>query len=524
VGSQRSLDPESGEMFRLFLVLSLPNGQFVKLAGKVRADRQSGRLTASFVDNPQLPVSKIELRLKTGPSAPLATPPTGGIKTVATDLVSWGGQAVTSIDRFGIDGGFEGFGPVFSGGSVSTAGGGFSRFVAHVGRADRQEFVDAASFALPTGLTARLKGVALCSDGDAQAGSCGVESRVGSVRVGAGPGPAPFSLGGSVSLTGPYKGAPYGLAIAVPVVAGPFDLGTVVVRQAIFVDPVDAHITVVSDPLPTIVGGVPVRLRSIDVDIDRPGFVINPSSCATKQLHATLGSQQGTTTTLASRFQASDCGALGFKPRVSLKLSGKGQTREGGHPALRALVTQVRGQANIGRVEVRLPLSLALDPSNAGGLCEFAEGQKADPKCPASSVIGRAKAITPLLDRPLAGNVYFVKGVRKDPKSGRLIRTLPTLLVKLRGQVAINLRATTSVKHNQLVSTFAKVPDARVSRFELSLKGGKGGILVVTTNRNICKGKQTAATLLDGHNGKTSDTNTTIATPCHARTSARNAK
>jgi hypothetical protein len=407
---------------------------------------------------------------------------------------------------------------------VRTEGGVFSRFVAHVGRQSRQEFVNDASFGLSTGLTARLKGVALCGEPDARAGTCGSETRVGSVRVGAGPGPAPFSLGGSVSLTGPYKGAPYGLAVAVPVVAGPFDLGTVVVRQAIFVDPVDAHITVVSDLLPTIVGGVPVRLRSIDVDIDRPGFVINPTSCATKQLHAILGSQQGSTIRLSSRFQATDCRALGFKPQMALKLSGPAQTKEGGHPGLKALLTQDRGQANIRRVEVRLPLSLALDPSNAGGLCEYAEGQKTDPNCPVSSVIGRARAITPLLDRSLTGNVYFVKGVRKDPVSGRLIRTLPTLLVTLRGQVAINLRATTAVKHNQLVSTFAKVPDARVSRFELTLKGGKGGILVVTNNRNICKAKQNATTLLDAHNGRTSDTNTTITTPCHPRTSARSAK
>jgi hypothetical protein len=514
-GSQRSSDPESGKMFRLFVVVTGPGGLVVKLVGHVRADRRTGRLETTFENNPQLPVSKITLALKSGPRAPLAMPGSCGQKVVSAILAGWGGQVRGADDAFGVDcPGTSGFAPAFDAGTLSPKAGGFSPFLVRVSRPDGQEFMDGVALELPRGVTAKLKNVPLCPDARASAGSCGIESRVGMARVGAGPGPLPFVLDGSVSLTGPYKGAPYGLSVAVPVVAGPFDLGTVVVRQALFVDPVDAHITVVSDPLPTIVGGVPVRLRSVAVDIDRPGFVLNPTSCATKRIGGVLHSQQGSSAPVSQRFQAGDCQALEFKPRLRLKLTGRRQVADGGHPGLEASLSQRPGQANIDKVEVRLPLSLALDPSNAGGLCEFDEGQKPDPKCPKSSIIGRARAVTPLLNHPLTGNVYFVKGVRKDRRTGRLIRTLPTLLVALRGEVAINLRATTAVKRNKLVNTFAAVPDAAVSRFDLSLKGGKGGILVVTGNRNLCRGKQVANVAIGGHNGKAANGNTRMTGPC----------
>jgi hypothetical protein len=523
VGSQRSSDPESGEMFRLFLVVKGPGGLVIKLVGHIHADRRTGQLTTTFANNPQVPVSKISLELKSGPRAPLAMPASCGNKASAANLLSWGGQARALEDVFSVDcPGVQGFGPAFRAGTVNPRAGGFSPFVARIERPDGQEFIDGATVDLPRGLTAKLKGVALCGDAQATAGTCPIQSRVGTVKVGVGPGTHPFFLGGSVSLTGPYQGAPYGLSVAVPAIAGPFDLGTVVVRQALFVNPVDAHIRAVSDPLPTIVGGVPPRIRSIDIDVDRPSFMINPTSCAAKRVTASLHSQQGSVVSVAERFQAGDCQALGFKPRLGLRFTGKGQTSDGDHPGLNARIVEPRGQANIAKAQVALPLSVALDPSNANGLCEFAEGQKPDPKCPKGSIIGEARAVTPLLNHPLAGKVYFVKGIRKDPKSGRLIRTLPTLLVTLRGEIAINLRGTTSVKHGKLVSTFAAAPDAAVSRFDLSLKGGKGGILVVTTNRNLCRARQVAQTRIVAHNAKSINTDTPIATHCHASKSSRN--
>jgi hypothetical protein len=288
----------------------------------------------------------------------------------------------------------------------------------------------------------------------------------------------------------------------------------VVTRQAIFVDPTDAHVTVVSDPLPTIVEGVPLRLRSINVDVNRPGFMINPTSCGEKQIKATITSTMGTVHEAVQRFQVGDCQALPLKPKFAMRLTGRGQTTDGKHPGLRTVVTQGPGQANMKKVTVKLPLSLALDPENAqsDALCEFEAGQRVD--CPASSIIGRAIAHTPVLNEPLTGPVHFVKNVRIHPRTGRTIRTLPTLLIPLRGEVAIDVRATSDVIDKKLVSTFHTVPDAPVSRFVLTLNGGPKGILVAT--RNMCRRPrgQIADLDIDGQNGKRADQAVRMRTPC----------
>ncbi len=518
VGTQKSDDPGSGRMFRIFLVLrNEARGLLVKLPGEVRV-QPDGQIETVFENNPQFPVSTISVRLKTGPRAPLATPLDCGTKTVKAQLTSWGGQVANLEDSFTIDcpSGLGGFAPSLGAGAVNPTGGAFSPFVVRIDRPDRQQYLAGVSLETPGGIAAKLKDIPLCGEAQAAAGTCPITSRVGTVTVGAGPGSNPFYLQGPVSLTGPYKGAPYGLSVAVRAVAGPFDLGTVVVRQAIFIDPVDAHLTVRSDPLPVIVKGVPVRLRTVAVNVDRPGFTINPTSCAPKQIKATFTSTAGVTAGQSVRFQVGDCASLGFSPKLSMRLTGKKQTTDGKHPGLKAVLTQPRHQAGISAVTVRLPLSLALDPENAASntLCEFEEGQKAEPNCPRSSIIGRAKAMTPLLNRPLTGNVYFVKNVRIDRRTGRRIRTLPTLLLALRGEVALNVRASTSVKGNKLVSSFPAIPDAPVTRFELALKGGKRGILVVTNGQSVCARKQQANVAFAAHNGKRLRPAITIKTPC----------
>jgi hypothetical protein len=300
------------------------------------------------------------------------------------------------------------------------------------------------------------------------------------------------------------------------VAAGPFDLGTIVVRQQVRPDPTDGHLTVRSDPLPLIVKGVPARVRSVHVDIDRPGFTLNPTSCDEKRIDATFTSDQQVTVSRSSRFQASECRSLAFKPKLALRLTGKGQTTDGKHPGIKAVLTQPKGQANIAKVQVKLPLSLALDPENAASdtLCSFEESQKVEPNCPASSIIGTARAFTPLLDHSLTGNVYFAKNVRIDRRTGRQIRTLPTLLIPLRGDVSLNVRAQSSTSRGKLVNTISTVPDAPVTRFELNLRGGPRGIVVVTTNKNLCKGRHTANVQMDAQNNKTNNTNVAMKTPC----------
>jgi hypothetical protein len=520
VGSQLSDDPESGDMFRIILALqNAERGVFVKLLGNVRADADTGRLETTFRNNPQLPVSTISLRFKDGPRAPLAMPPDCGTKTVDASMSSWAGQLVQRSDSFDIactpDIGV--FAPSFQAGTLNPTGGTFSPFAVRITRPDRQQYMRGLTIEMPPGLIGKLKDVPQCGDAQAAAGSCGIESRVGTATVGSGPGTNPFYIDGSVSLTGPYKGAPFGLSTAVRVIAGPFDLGMVVVRQALFVDPIDAHVTVVSDPLPTIVKGVPVRLRSIAVDINRPGFTLNPTSCGPKQIKATMISSTGAIHEATQHFQAGDCQALRFRPKLAMRLTGRGQTTDGKHPGLRTVLTQAPGQANVRAASVKLPLSLALDPENAQSddLCEYEAGLRVD--CPPSSIVGHAVARTPVLNRPLEGPVYFVKNVRIDPKTGRRIRTLPTLLIPLRGEVEIDLRANTTVIRNKLVSTFPTIPDAPVSRFELNLKGGKRGILVAV--QNICRRPrgQIADMEFDGQNGKRADRGVRMETPCASK-------
>jgi hypothetical protein len=519
VRTQNSSDPASGEMFRLAIVVDdEATGLRVKLAGGAAVDPDTGRITTTFDGNPQIPFSKLSLHLKAGPRAPLATPVDCGTKTVQADLTSWSGKTVTRTDSFTIDcPGVQPLVPTFKAGTTDPSAGHHTTFAVRIDRPDGQQIVNGLTMKLPPGLTATLKGVPQCSDLAAATGTCDESARVGTATVGAGPGSNPFFLRGGAYLTGPYKGAPFGLSVAVRAVAGPFDLGSVVVRQQLIVDPIDAHVTVVSDPLPTILKGVPIRLRSLNVDVDRKGFILNPTSCSPKTINAAIGAPDGSVFNASSPFGVTNCAALPLKPKVKLALTGKRETNVGRHPGLRVRLAQPAGQANLRTATALLPLTLALDPANANALCEYDDGVKGD--CPKGSIIGSATAISPLLNRPLTAPVYFVKGIRFG-KGGRRIRTLPTLFIPLRGEVSIDLRATSEVKGQKLVTTFSRVPDAAISRFDLRLKGGKGGILVVT-NHSICKGRQVMELEFDGQNGKASNQSVGMRTPCAKRTSRK---
>ena len=519
IRTQNSMDPESGEMFRIALVLeNRERGISVRLPGEVRANAQTGRLTALFDNNPQLPVSDIELKIKDGSRAPLATPKACGTHEIATQLTPWSAPFTpdaTASDGFSIDcaPGLGSFAPSFAAGTVSPTARGFSPFVLAVEKPDGQSDIDGVSLSMPTGLLATLKD--------------NLGTRVGTAKVAAGPGASPFWLSGPVVLEGPYGDAPFSLRVTVPAVAGPFNLGDVVVRQKIYVDPTDARVTVVSDPLPTIVKGVQARLQNIRVDIDKPGFMLNPSDCSPKQVQATILSAEGTRADVANHFQASGCADLRFKPRLRLALKGRRQVRTGKHPAIRAVVRQ-RGisEAGIAKAEVRLPKSLALDVNNAQELCEFDDGTRPDLEnhCPKGSIVGRARAKTPLLNRDLVGNVYFVKNVRIDKDTGNEIRTLPMIVVALRGEIAVNLVGESdTTRSGKLVNTFDNVPDAPITRFNLNIAGGKNGILAVTRTRrsriNLCKrpNRHIAEADMDGQNGKRHDFNVRMNTPCRKR-------
>jgi hypothetical protein len=494
-------------------VVASADGVVVKLAGHVEPDPVTGQLRATFDHNPQLPFSDFQLDFKDGPRAALANPETCGTYTTTAQLTPYGdGPTVTATDTFTIDSNCShGFTPSFSAGTTNPAGGSRTSFSLDLGRSDTDEELSTVGVTMPAGLLGNLNTVTLCPEPAATAGTCGAASQIGTTTVGSGPGINPFHLGGRVFLTGPYKGAPFGLSIAVPALAGPFDLGTVIVRAAISVDPRTAVLTVVSDPLPTILQGIPLRLRDVNVTIDRPGFLFNPTNCAASQVAGTIGSTAGTVASVASRFQAANCTSLAYKPGLALTLTGKGQTTDGKHPGLVAHLAPRTGDANSKKVTTLLPLSLALDPDNANGLCEPA--QAAADACPATSIVGSAKAVS-ILHEPLAGPVYFVHGIRTDPKTGRQISTLPKLFIPLRGEgVRIDVNASSEVVDDRLVTTFDLLPDAPLRAFDLTIAGGKHGILVVS-NTNICKANQQADGQFGAQNGKAATAVIGMATPC----------
>jgi hypothetical protein len=514
LGQPRSGDPLSGEEFRIFLDAESPRyGVSVRLVGHVTADPVTGQLITTFRNNPQVPVSLVRVALRGGPRAPLVNPRTCGTHTARATFTSWAGQTASAAQPLTVDAGCAAaFAPSFSAAPSDARAGGRPSFGLSVARGDGDQILSRIDVSLPPGLIAKTAGIPLCEDAAAAAGTCGDASRIGSTTVSAGAGPNPYTLSGRVYLTGPYDGAPYGLSVVVPAVAGPFDFGTVVVRAAIQLDPDDAHVRVVSDPLPTILDGVPLLVRSVGVTIDRPDTMRNPTSCAPLQILGTLTSAGGLTATGVSALAPTGCEALPFAPKTAITLTGKNETTDGKHPGVDATVTQKDGEANIRQVKVTLPLSLALDPGNAESLCEYTDGLKK--ACPEKSVIGTATARTPLLPHALQGKVYFVKGVR-FAKNGRAIPTLPSLLVRLKGDVALDLRATTEVdSKSRLVTTFGNIPDAAVSSFRMTLAGGKHGILVVTTDQDVCAGTQKALVAQTAQNGKLRNLTTALGTPC----------
>ncbi len=512
----------------LYIYATAPaQGLDQKLVGTVSTNASTGQVTTTFANQPQVPFSDLILNLGSGPTAAIANPLQCGPAVTTTSIAPYSGNAAaTPRSTFTVDANGAGaacakptaFDPRFSASADTFAAGAFDDpFTVTVTRANQQQYLGRMSVQLPPGLVGLLASVPECPGPQAADGGCASSSRIGTTTVVAGAGTDPITQSGPVYLTGPYAGAPYGLSIVVPAVAGPFDLGTAVVRAAIEVDRTDAHISVVSDPLPQIVGGVPLRLQRVSVSIDRPRFMVNPTSCAPFEIGATITSTQYASATGSSPFQATGCRALAFSPSFGVGLSGNRQTTAGGHPTLTATITSSLGQSNLRSASVTLPLSLALDPRNSMHVCSVAASDS--DTCPADTAVGTARVVTPVLTQPLTGTVYLVQGIRTAP-NGQQIRTLPALLITLRGGVAIDLRGQTSVdSRSRLVTTFPGAPDVPFSSFALTIKGGGHGVLVVTGNANLCKGRQTALAAFGAQSGATKDLAVPIEVPCAKRAS-----
>jgi hypothetical protein len=499
--SQASNDPGSGEMFRLAIVLSDPErGLLIKLPGQVQVNAQTGQVETTFAENPELPVSGISLNLKAGPRAPLVTPTECGTYVASYRMTAWSGQVATGTSPMVVNQncGPRGFSPSLSAGTINPVAGAYSPFTLRLTQGDGQQNLSALDVSLPKGMLAKLAGVGLCGDADIQHGTCPAQSQVGSATIGAGVGlspvyvPQPGKAPTAVSLAGPYKGAPYSLVVQVPAQAGPFDLGTVTVRNAIYIDPVTTQITVKSDPLPQIIQGVPITYRDVRINVDRPGFTLNPTSCDQTEVGSTITSAAGSVASPRAAFQVADCANLDLKPKLALRFSGA-PTRRGGHPKLTATLTTGKNESNLKQVQVTLPKTEYLENAHIKTVCTRV--QYAADQCPEGSIYGYAKAWTPLLDKPLEGPVYLRSSNNK----------LPDLVASLDGQIHVDLDGRISSYRSRIRNTFEAVPDAPVSKFVLTMQGGGKGLLV--NNTNICKASPKATAVFDGQNGKTVETN-----------------
>jgi hypothetical protein len=492
-------------LIALYLVAKGP-GFVLKIPGKTEADPVTGQLTATFDNNPQLPFSNLHLEFKDGPRAPLVTPGQCGHYTTKALLTGWSGKTVESDSSFDVSANSDGtpcspagFSPTLNAGTQNPVAGSDSSFLLGLSRTDQDQEFNALKVNLPTGLLARIANTVLCPDGAANAGSCQDVSKIGDVAVGAGAGTNPFYINnGRAYVTGPYKGAPYGLSIVVPAVAGPFDLGNVVVRSALLVDRTTAAVTVVSDPLPTILQGIPLDVRDIHVAINKPHFFINPTNCAQKTILATVTSTQGAIAHPSARFQAGECAHLALAPKLSMTIGARHHTQAGVSTPVSATVTMPKGNTNLKSVSVTLPSTLnALLPvvNRACKLTAFQTG-----KCGNQAKIGTAVAVTPLLRDPLRGSVYFVK----NPA-----RVLPDLMVALRGQVALDVTAKVHIPGGKRLGTqFDTIPDTPLTKFTLRIVSGKNGPVGIATNLCTPKGRAaTAAVGYRGQNGKILQTN-----------------
>lgn len=510
VAQPLSNNPTSGNQFRIFLHVDSPRfGVNVRLVGNVFPDLQSGQLTAVVDNNPQAPFESFKVHIDGGPRGALTTPGTCGPHTTTATFTPWADNGdETRTAQFELDkAGYGGdcpdtlaerrFAPGFRALPQDNKAGGFAPFRLNLTRVDGEQEVKRIDVDLPSGMVARLRGLEYCPQvnidaAGARSGAsttasppCPASSWVGSVVVAAGSGPAPYMAPGNVYLAGPYKGAPVSLVFITPAVAGPYDLGTVVVRTALYIAPETAEVRAVSDPIPDVFGGVKLSIKGLAVGLTRPKFTLNPTTCRepTAVLSRIWGG--GGNPANPARWQAAHqqneyrgraCKALQFKPKFFARIfGGKNQTRRAQNPKFRAIYDARKGDANLRRAAFILPRATILDQSHIRTICTRV--QLAAKQCPKAAIYGHARANSPLLDKPLRGPVYLTSSDNE----------LPDLLVDLRGQVNIQLRGVISSKNARLKTVFRKTPDVPVDKFVLTMKGGNRGLLV--NSRNLCQSR-----------------------------------
>jgi hypothetical protein len=496
-----------GALLAVYVVTSSARrGIFVKTVGKVEPDPHSGRLTATFEDLPQLHYTHFSFGLREGQRSALVSPPTCGTYRADIEMTPWSDPAlhVPDFSNFLITkgegggacptGGLRPFAPKLEGGSLNTQAGAFTPFLLHMTRADAEQELTAYSASFPPGFLGKVAGIPPCGEAAIEAAeqtsgtaqrthpSCPATSLIGHTLAGYGVGGTLAWAPGDLYLAGPYHGSDFSVVAIDSALVGPFDLGTVVVRSAVRIDAARAQVSLdsaASDPIPHILAGIPLHLRDIRVYVDRPGFTFNPTSCERLSFSSLLGGSgldpfapgDDTAATSSSRYQAANCSALGFAPGFGLRLVGS--PKLGGHPSLRASVEPRAGEANFRSATVTLPPSLFLAQDRFGTVCTQAQARAN--ACPARSVYGHARVVTPLLERPLEGPVYLRSSEHK----------LPDLVIGLHGNgIDLELPGQIDSRHGGIRARYEDLPDAPFSRFELAMRGGRKGILV--NSEDLC--------------------------------------
>lgn len=492
-----------GTLIAMYIIAEDPvSGVLVKLAGEVKLS-ETGQLVSTFKNSPQGPLEEAEFHFFGGERAPLSTPAHCGSYTTVASFVPWSSaEAVPESSSFEIKAGPNGaacpgtslpFSPSLTAGTTNIQAAAFSPLTMTMSRADGQQELRAIRLHMPPGLSGDLSGVALCGEAQANAGTCGPGSLIGETTVSVGVGGSPYTVsGGKVYLTGPYKGAPFGLSIVNPAKAGPFDLeqgqpcDCLVVRAKVEIDPHTAELTVTSDEsgpyaIPTMLEGVPLQIQHVNVTIGRSGFVLNPTSCGHLAITGDIDSAEGASQALAVPFQVTDCATLKFAPAFSVSTSGRTSrangaslTAELSYPSL-----PLGTQANIARAKFELPKRLPSRLTTLQQACKAAQFEANPAGCPQASIIGHAKAITPILPVPVEGPAYFVS------HGGE---AFPSLVMVLQGYgVTVDLVGTTFISKQGITSTTLKtVPDVPVGKFVLNLPEGHYSALAA--NGDLCKG------------------------------------
>jgi hypothetical protein len=518
VADPLSQNPSSGDQFRVFLhAFNDRYGVNVRLVGNVFPNPQTGQLSVVVPNNPQAPFSSFKVHVNGGPRGALTTPNTCGPHTTTARFTPWSRPNTevppASNPQFTLDNLPGGgpcpktlaerpFNPAYAAGPQGNAAGEYSPFHVRLGRNDGQQEVKKIDVDLPPGMIAKLRGLEYCPETNIAAAvgasgasttrtpPCPDSSFVGTARIAAGAGPAPFETAGNAYLAGPYKGAPLSMMFATPALAGPYDLGTVVVRVALHVDPETAEVHAVSDAIPNVFGGVKLDIRAIDISLSRPRFTLNPTTCREPfAIRSTVfggGANPANPAAWqpvprANEFRAANCKALRFKPKFFARIfGGKNQTRRAQNPKFRAIFDARNGDANLRRAAFILPRATILDQSHIKTICTRV--QLAAKQCPKNAIYGHARATSPLLDGVLKGPVYLTSSDNE----------LPDLLVDLKGQVPIQLRGVISSERGRLKTVFRKTPDVAVNKFIMTMKGGNKGLLI--NSRNLCS-RQTSGFL-----------------------------